>query len=80
LLLGLCSSVGGLVLLPFFVITGWRLVTGRERPGGGLMNPRILDSVVLLGAAASAGRTSLWHGPEAEGGSSKVSARHFTRT
>jgi hypothetical protein len=54
----------GLVLTPFCAITGWRLVTGRKGPGGGLFNPAILDHAEAAGALFHAARTSLWFGPD----------------
>jgi hypothetical protein len=56
--------VMGSVLAPFCAVTGWRLVAGRERPGGGLFNPLIVDSLTVVFGLVSAARTSLWFGPE----------------
>jgi|SRR5215831_7098425 len=57
----------GLVFLPFLAITGWRLVTGRQRRGGGLFNPAMVDSLGVLLAPAAVARTTLWYGPEMGG-------------
>lgn len=51
-------------LTPLCAITGWRLVTGRERPGGGLFNPTMVDSVTAAFGLLIAARTYLWFGPE----------------
>jgi hypothetical protein len=56
--------VMGFLLAPFCAVTGWRLVAGRERPGGGLINPVIVDHLTVVFGFFAAARTSLWFGPE----------------
>jgi hypothetical protein len=59
-LAGVVSSL----LTWFCVVTAWRLVTGRERPGGGLLHPWFLYAAAFLQMGIGAGRGQVYGGPE----------------
>jgi hypothetical protein len=58
-IVGVASSL----LAWFCTLIGWRLLTGRERPGGGLLHPGILYGFGYLAAGAAVARATIF-GPE----------------
>jgi hypothetical protein len=68
------------VALGFFcAITGWRLVTGRERRGGGLFNPAMVDHATAAVALLHAARANLWFGPDSARRESETAAEALGR-
>lgn len=74
------ALIGGSVPITWFcAITGWRLVTGRERQGGGLLNPAMVDHALAAVALLHAARTNLWYGPELARQESEAAAEALGR-
>ena len=67
--------IGGLGLGWFCIVTGWRLITGHEQPGGGLLHPWFLYAAAFGGIWYATSR-SLMLGPEF-GDPHHRSARHI---
>jgi hypothetical protein len=67
------------VLTPFCAITGWRLLTGRERRGGGLLNPAMVDYATAAVSLLYASRANLLFGPELARRESEAAAEALGR-